>query len=157
MSLVVLQIFQNVFLLSQFGIEEVGVRFELSRELFVLRREELGLVSDTLEEGIVDFCLDVVLMVSGFLGLVVTEHGVNFLLKLVFLLVQVHYYIIVLLLFFIIFFLDRLEILSLHSEFLDLWSKLSLFSLDLGFNLLHKLSNFLKGAILLAIKLFFLF
>jgi hypothetical protein len=79
-SLVVLQIFQNVFLLSQFGIEEVGVRFELSRELFVLRREELGLVSDTLEEGIVDFCLDVVLMVSGFLGLVVTEHGVNFLL-----------------------------------------------------------------------------
>jgi len=86
-SLVVFQVFQNVFLLSQLCIEEVGVGLEFSRELFVLGRQEFGFVTDTLQEGVVDFCLDVVLMVPGFLGLVVAEDLVYLLLQFIFFLV----------------------------------------------------------------------
>ena len=59
-SLMILQVFHDVLLLAQLGIEELRVGLELVAQALVGRVQELGLIADALEERVVYFILNVV-------------------------------------------------------------------------------------------------
>ena len=63
-SLMILKILHNVLLLSELSIEEFGVALELIGQAFVRSIEELGFISDSLEECVVNFVLDIVRVIS---------------------------------------------------------------------------------------------
>ena len=89
MSLVILQVLHDVFLLSQLSIKEFRVALELIREALVRSVQELGLVGDPLQEGVIDLILDVVRVVAGLLLLVVIEELLHLVFQLALLLIQV--------------------------------------------------------------------
>lgn len=81
------QVLNNTLLLSKFCIKEFRVRFELVCQPFLWLVEELGLVSNSLEESVVDLNLDVALMVLFLVLSVIVESGLNIRVDLFFLLV----------------------------------------------------------------------
>jgi hypothetical protein len=60
----ILKILHNVLLLSELCIEEFGVALELIGQPFVRSIEELGFISDSLEECVINFVLDIVRVIS---------------------------------------------------------------------------------------------
>ena len=110
--LVSLQVLHDRLLLSQLGVEELRVRLELVRQTLLRLVDELGLVPNSLQEGIVDLSLDVVVMVLALVVPVVIEGSLHLRVHLPFLLVQVHHDVVVLLL---LFRMDSLDFLHLGS------------------------------------------
>ena len=154
--LVRLKVLDDVLLLSQLGVEELRVGLELVSQLLVWLVQELGLVSDSLEEGVVDLGLDVVVVVLSFVFHVVLEHVLHVLVELALLLVKVHHDVVVLLLLVSVYCLDLLHLNSQLSQVLDLWSQVLLSVLDFLLDLFDSLGDLLQGLVLLVVKDFFL-
>jgi len=100
--LMIFQIFHYVFLLSQFGIKEFRIALEFRGQTFVRCVQKLCLISDSLEEGVIDFILDVIGVIAGLFSLVVIEELLNFFFQFVFFLIEILYNCIILLLLLIV-------------------------------------------------------
>jgi hypothetical protein len=70
---VILQVLHNIFLLSELGIEELRIAFELIAQSLVWSIEEFSLITDSLKESVIDFILNIVRVVARFLLLVVIK------------------------------------------------------------------------------------
>lgn len=148
----VLEILDNVLLLPQLGVEEIGVALELLREPLVCAIQELGLVADALEEGVVDLVLDVVAVVPGLFSLVVLEELLDFVLELALLLIEVADDRVILLLLLVVDGLEVSVLLSEATQLLDLGCELLLLVLDLVFDLEDGLGDLLEGRLLLIVE-----
>lgn len=156
MLLVSLEVLDDVLLLPEFGVEELGVALKFVGESLVRLVDELGLVADSLQECIVDLRLDVVEVVLLLVLLVVIEGGFDLRVKFLLSLLQVHHDAVVLLLLFAV---DGLLFLHFHSQLaqvLDLWSQFLLSNLDLFLNFLDGGSNLLQRLVLLIVEQLFL-
>ena len=60
MALVILQVLDNVLLLSELSVEEILVALEFVTESLVRCVHEFGFISNSLKEGIIDLILNVV-------------------------------------------------------------------------------------------------
>lgn len=100
MLLVSLQVLHDRLLLSQLGVEKLRVRLELVGQTLLWLVDKLGLVADSLKEGVIDLGLDVVVMVLALIIPVVVEGGLYLRVHLTFLLVEMHHDVVILLLLF---------------------------------------------------------
>jgi hypothetical protein len=151
MLLVRFKIFDDVLLLSQFGIEELGVTLEFVSQSFVGLVNEFGLIAYPLQEGVIDFCLNVVLMEFTLVLFVVIESLLHLLLSLLLSLFYVHHYSIVMLLFLPVHHLQFLHLLSQLSEILDLRRQLLLPILYFLLDSLHSHCNLLKSLVFIIV------
>jgi hypothetical protein len=107
------QILDDVLLLSELGVEELGVGFELVGQPLLWLVQKLCLVANPFKKSIINFRLDVVIVVFSFIVTVIIKNlfaiGIHFPLFLV----QIHHNIIILFLFFR---MDALNFLHLLSE-----------------------------------------
>lgn len=156
MLLVSLEVLHYVFLLAQLCVEELGVRLEFVRQSLLWLVQELGLVCDSLQESIVNFGLDVIVMVLSLVLTVVIEYGFDVILHLALFLVEVHDNVVVLLLLFGVDSLDFLALLSQLSELLNLWSQVGLDVFEFLLNLADSLCDLLQSLILLVVQDLFL-
>jgi len=124
--LVGFQVFDYVLLLAQFGIEELRIRFELIGEALLWLIQEFGFVGDSLQESVIDFSLNVIVVILSFIITIVIEHLLNISIHFSFLLIQVHDNVVILLFLFSVNGLNLLALLSKLSQLLDLWSQMSL-------------------------------
>jgi len=124
--LVGFQVFDYVLLLAQFGIEELRIRFELIGEALLWLIQEFGFVGDSLQESVIDFSLNVIVVILSFIITIVIEHLFNISIHFSFLLIQVHDNVVILLFLFSVNGLNLLALLSKLSQLLDLWSQMSL-------------------------------
>ena len=152
MLLVSLQVLHDALLLPQLGVEELGVTLELIRKPLLWLVDELCLVANPLQEGVIDLSLDVVVMVLPLIISVIVECRFDFRIHLALLLVQVHHNVIVLLLFFGVDCLNLLHLRTEVSQLLDFWRELLLSVFDFPFDLVNSLSDLLKSLILLVVK-----
>ena len=143
MLLVNLQILDNILLLPQLGVEELGVGLELVGQPLVLLGDEGLLVLDSLLESLIDLDLDVVPVVLALVVAVVVETLLDVTVELLFLGFESTGDLIVGPLLLSMSSLNLLNVLSDLSELLDLRGKLLLSVLDLGFDLLDSLGNLL--------------
>ena len=150
--LVRLQVFDDVFLLPQFGVEVFGVRLELVRKSLLWLTQELGFVSDSLQERVVDLGLDVVLVVLALVLEVVSERLFDVLIHLFLFLVEIHHHVVVRSLLLGVNALDFLHILTELAELLDLWSKRLLPVLDFLLDLTDDLRDLLKSLVFLVVQ-----
>lgn len=95
MSLMIFHFLKNVLLLSQLGLEEIGVGLELGRETLVRLIQVLRLVVDPLLERLLNIGLDVLHVEFRLMVLVFSEHLCDFFVKAILLQVQVVYGVIV--------------------------------------------------------------
>lgn len=107
--------------ISYLSIEEIRVTLELLGQSLIRLSQKFGFVANSLQEGIVDLVLDVIVVVSGFFSLVIFKESLDLLLKFVLFLIKIHDYIVIVLFLFIVDCLQILELLSESSQFLDLW------------------------------------
>lgn len=126
MLLVGFQVFDYVLLLAQFGIEELRIRFELIGEALLWLIQEFGFVGNSLQESVIDFSLNVIVVILSFIITIVIEHLFHICIHFSFLLIQVHDNVVILLFLFSVNGLDLLALLSKLSKLLDLWSQMSL-------------------------------
>jgi len=124
--LVGFQVFDYVLLLAQFGIEELRIRFELIGEALLWLIQEFGFVGNSLQESVIDFSLNVIVVILSFIITIVIEHLFHICIHFSFLLIQVHDNVVILLFLFSVNGLDLLALLSKLSKLLDLWSQMSL-------------------------------
>jgi hypothetical protein len=124
--LVGFQVFDYVLLLAQFGIKELRIRFELIGEALLWLIQEFGFVGNSLQESVVDFSLNVIVVILSFIITIVIEHLFHICIHFSFLLIQVHDNVVILLFLFSVNGLDLLALLSKLSKLLDLWSQMSL-------------------------------
>ena len=87
---------------SYLGIEEIRVALEFIAESLIWGVKELGLITDSLKERIINFILNVIVMEASFLLFVIFKECLDFILQFVFLLVEVLNDSIVLLLFLVV-------------------------------------------------------
>jgi len=120
------QVFDYVLLLAQFGIEELRIRFELIGEALLWLIQEFGFVGNSLQESVIDFSLNVIVVILSFIITIVIEHLFHICIHFSFLLIQVHDNVVILLFLFSVNGLDLLALLSKLSKLLDLWSQMSL-------------------------------
>jgi len=151
-----LKVLHDRLLLSQLCVEELGVGLEFVGQTLLRLVDELGLVTDSLQEGVVDLRLDVVVMVLALVVSVVVVGGFHFRVHLTFLLVEMHHDVVVLLLLFGMDCFDLLHLGSEVSQLLNLWGELLLSVFNLSFDLVNGIGDFLEGLILLVIKELFL-
>jgi len=154
--LVSLEVLYNIFLLPQLGIEELRVTLELVGQPLVGIVQEFSLIANSLEEGVEDLSLDVIVMVFTFVVPVVVEHRLNLTLDSLLLLIEVHHDVVVRLLLLGVDALDLLHLGSQRSEVLNFWGELLLSILHFHLNLLHCLRNLLQSLVLLVIQKLFL-
>jgi hypothetical protein len=154
--LVGFQVFDYVLLLAQFGIEKLRIRFEFIGEAFLWLIQEFGFVGNSLQESVIDFSLNVIVVILSFIITIIIEHLFHISIHFSFLLIQVHDNVIILLFLFSVNGLDLLALLSKLSQFLDLWSQMSLNIFQFLFDLSYCFGDLLKSLILLVIKNFFL-
>jgi hypothetical protein len=124
--LVGFQVFDYVLLLAQFGIKELRIRFELIGEALLWLIQEFGFVGNSLQESVIDFSLNVIVVILSFIITIVIEHLFHICIHFSFLLIQVHDNVVILLFLFSVNGLDLLALLSKLSKLLDLWSQMSL-------------------------------
>jgi len=124
--LVGFQVFDYVLLLAQFGIEELRIRFELIGEALLWLIQEFGFVGNSLQESVIDFSLNVIVVILSFIITIVIEHLFHICIHFSFLLIQVHDNVVILLFLFSVNGLNLLALLSKLSQLLDLWSQMSL-------------------------------
>jgi hypothetical protein len=60
MTLMILEVFDNVLLLAKLSVEELRVALELIAQTLVRCIKELCFITNSLEERVIDFILDVV-------------------------------------------------------------------------------------------------
>jgi hypothetical protein len=128
------------------------VTLELIAESLVRLTDELGLVPNSLQEGVIDLILDIVLVILRLLALVLFEQSLHLLFQLVLLLVKVLHNVLILLLLLLVYGLILSELLSEASQLLDLWSELLLLVLDFILNLLDDLSDLNESLVLLVVE-----
>jgi hypothetical protein len=124
--LVGFQVFDYVLLLAQFGIKELRIRFELIGEALLWLIQEFGFVGNSLQESVIDFSLNVIVVILSFIITIVIEHLFHICIHFSFLLIQVHDNVVILLFLFSVNGLNLLALLSKLSQLLDLWSQMSL-------------------------------
>jgi hypothetical protein len=154
--LVVTQVLDDALLLVKFGMEKLLVRLVLISELFVGLRDELGLVTDSLQEGIIDLSLNIILMELSLVVLVGIEYLLDVFVKVLLILVECANNLIVLALLFLIGTFSVLQLLSQLLQVLNLGGEELLAITNLSLNLVDHLSNFLEGLALFIIEHFFL-
>ena len=147
-----LEVLHDALLLSKLRVEELRVALELVGETLLRLVDELGFVTDSLQESIIDLSLDIVMMVFSLVISVVVIGLLNLGVQLSFFVIQLHDMVVIHFLLFCVMGLNFLHLLSQLSKFLDLWSKLGLSILHFSFNLSYSLSDLLESLILLVIK-----
>ena len=147
MLLVGFQVFDYVLLLAQFGIEELRIRFELIGEALLWLIQEFGFVGNSLQESVIDFSLNVIVVILSFIITIVIEHLFHICIHFSFLLIQVHDNVVILLFLFSVNGLDLLALLSKLSKLLDLWSQMSLNIFQFLFDLSYCFGDLLKSLI----------
>lgn len=156
MLLMRFQIFDDGVLLLQFGVEEVGVRFEFVGQSLVWLGDELGLVSDSLEECIVNLSLNIVLMVFLFVFSIIIKGCFHFFFHFLFFRIKLIYNTVILFLLFGIVLLNSLSLLSQFSQLSDAWSEGLLSLGNLFLDLPNGVSDLLESLIFFVIQQFFL-
>lgn len=156
MLLMCLQVLHNRLLLSQLCVKELRVGLEFVGQTLLRLVYEFGLVTDSLQEGVVDLRLNVVVMVFALVVSVVIVCRFDFRVHLTLLLIEMHHDVVVLLLLFGMNCFDLLHLGSEVSQLLDLWGELLLSIFNLSFDLVYGFGNFLECLILLVVKELFL-
>jgi len=147
-----LEVLHDVFLLAQLCVEELGIGLELVGESLVRLVEELSFVADSLQEGVINLSLNIVLMVFFLVFDVVVEDLFHVTIHLALFLIKLVDNVIVSFLFLNVDSFDILHFLTKRTQFLNLGSEVLLSVFNFLFNLSHSLRNFLQRLIFLIVK-----
>jgi hypothetical protein len=143
-------------LLSQFRIEEIRVGFEFICQSLIRLVNESCLVTYTLEECVIDFSLDVIVVEPTFILTIIVENRTNVSFDFLFFLIKGLYYLLVWFLFIEIGAFDVLHVLTHGTKFLDFGSKECFTVFNFLFYLANSFCYFLQSLIFLIVEKFFL-